>query len=305
MKAHIVREWFEIRILRQLRGAEVVGQGLASEKTRASELARDRDLIYFELEVTYRGGQLHRVLCGEFTLQDSEGFMVDSASPHDALDVTLEKGQQGLGGVMFGIYGDLQPAGLWLDTGHKFDHGSDAILLEVVVDKDSARRPVTWQEEAALGLERQLQQEVAGDAVLPPLFETESLMGAVSRSLGMPYKKLSRGFMFRVELAGGRTQFVMMNFSGRDEEGSDLIKFLTLCAPVGSGAHNEALLKANPKLSYGGIGIVRIDDEDLYVLTNTQLVDTADLEELTKSVSYLAAKGDELEAMLTGGQDLR
>ena len=83
---------FEIRILRQLRGAEVVGQGLASEKTRASELARDRDLIYFELEVTYRGGELHRVLCSEFTLQDSEGFMVASAPPHDALDVTLEKG---------------------------------------------------------------------------------------------------------------------------------------------------------------------------------------------------------------------
>ncbi len=305
MKAHTVRDWFDVAVLRQIRGLEVVDAGLATDRLRIAEMIRDRDLVYFQLEVIYQGERLHQVLCSELSLMDSEGFIIDSIPPRDTLDVTLEKGQCGIGGVMFSIYDDLKPVKLWLDTGHNHTDSKDSILLEIPLSGVEGRRPVTWQEEAALNLDTQLNAETAeGEGVLP-LFETEALMSAVSKSLGMPHKKISTGYMFRVGLPDSRSQYVMMSFSGKDQDGADLIKFLTLCAPVGEGAHHEEFLKANPRLSYGGIGVARIETDDFYVVTNTQLVATADLEELVKSVVYLARKGDELENMLTGGGDLR
>lgn len=304
MRAHEVRTWFEVELLRRLRGGAVVDADLCEDRQIASAILRDQELIYFELGVTYLGDRLHQVLCSELVLEDSDGYLIEPIPPRDSLDVTLSRAERGVGGVMYLIYPDLEPVKLWLDTGIRFERSSDSIHLEIPIEPASPRRPA-WQETAAIAFEKQLQVSARDGGAVLPLFETETLMATVSHALGMPYKRVSKGYLFRASLPEGRSQYVLMSFSGKDADGCDLIKFLTICAPVGDGASHAEFLRANPKLCYGGIGISRIEEQDFYVITNTQLVATADVEELVKSISYLARKGDELESQLTGGADVR
>ena len=110
-----------------------------------------------------------------------------------------------------------------------------------------------------------------------PLFETRELMECISRKLGLPYRRLANGYLFQLILDGGRQQNVLMSFSGQDEEGCDLIRFLTICAPADDCVGNHDLfLRMNPRLSYGSIGILPIGQQDFYVLVNTQLAATAE-----------------------------
>src|SRR5688572_31581673 len=51
--------------------------------------------------------------------------------------------------------------------------------------------------------------------------------------------------------------------SGKDEKGNDLITIGTISAPAKDRKNDRILLKVNPKLAYGAIGITSIHGEDL------------------------------------------
>lgn len=299
-----IKKNFLFTVLKSRRGEEVVEAGLAAAGVRSRERAQDKDLVHFEVELAYAGDKPQEVHPGQFTLEDSEGYLVEGLACADALRATVRAGGQASGGLLFSIYRDLEPRRLWFDSGQRYADTGDPLLLDVPLAADAPPAEPSWREAAASDYGRQVQAAQASGHVAP-LTQTEALLAGLSRTLHLPYKKLANGYMFRVPLPGGRRQCVLMSFSGKDEEGSDLIKFLTLCAPADDGgANHEHFLRTNPSLSYGSIGLARIGDHDYYVITHTQLAETADPEELIKSVTYLARRGDELEDSLTGGEDI-
>lgn len=301
-----VRARFEIRVTGQMRGAAPQQAGLCDDWHAHHPGQGDQEMLHLALEVGNQGTRPHHFRWDQFTLEDSEQYMIDAVAPDDALDCELEPGARGAGGLLFPIYHDLLPVSLWFDTGETYHASRAPMLIDFSLgDAPGDRRP-TWKESVAADYDRQMgEQELEGGQVAP-LFETREMMETISRRLGRPYRRLENGYLFNLALPDERLQNVMMSFSGRDEEGEDLIRFLTLCAPADDdGANHDLFLRMNPGLSYGAIGITTIGDEAFYVVTNTQLAATADPEELIKSITHLARTGDELENRLTGGSDIR
>lgn len=302
-RAAQLRKQYSIAVTRRVDGAACVGEGLVPAMQRDKATRHERDLIWLEAEIAFYGVSPAAFLYRQFALEDSEGYLVAAEPPPEYLDCTLQPGQSGRGGLLFALYTDVTPVRLWFDTGLPFDESGAPLMLEVPMGEAPTPAAESWQDRAARGLDQQLSDEHSLAAEGP---DVASMLQRVSQDLGLPYKKLANGYMFRLQLPGDRKQNVLMSFGGKDEDGAPLIKFVTLCAPAtDSGANHEVFLRANPRLSYGAIGIAKIEGADFYVMTDTQLVETADTEELIKSIRYLARKGDELEHDLTGGQDIR
>lgn len=298
-----VADWFGFEVLEVRRGAGVSGDGLVETRRRARELAEGRDLVHVELEVGYEGPATRPCAWWRFQLEDSEGYLLDPIQPNDAIDDELAAGEIALGGVAFALYRDLAPRRLWFDTGVPYPSSTDPILLDVPLEGLLTEAPpaVSWREEAARAYAALIETEVGQRA---PKTETAALLQAVSDKLGLPFRRLRNGYSFRVPL-DDRRQLVLVTFAGADEHGVDLIRFLTICAPATDGANDRELLRINPRLSHGAVGVVDLGGEAMYVVCDTQLTATADVEELVAIVSYLAWRGDELESKLTGGRDLR
>jgi hypothetical protein len=293
-----IRRRFTVTVARMLRGQDVVSAGKATDHQRRLNLRSERDLVYIEVEVGWFGEGAEVLLYKQFMLEDSEGFLLGAEPAADYLDAALQPGMRARGGLLFCIYSDLAPSKLWFDTGQSFDDSGDPLLLDIALPAGGEQRAARHE-----ALTRQLDVELGHSN--PPQTKIESLLGQVSRELGLPYKRLANGYMFRVGLPGGRSQTVLMNCNSV-QAGVPLIRFITLCAPARDGGSNhEVFLRLNATLAHGAIGITDIGQEPFYVVTESQLVATADSEELVTAIRSLASTGDELEARLTGGADVR
>lgn len=294
---------FELEVLGVRSGAAITAEGLAQKRLRAAELAGERDLVYIELEVGYDGPETAVASWQRLRLEDSEGYLLAPLAPSDALEDELEAGEVTFGGVLFSLYRDLRPRRLWFDTGVTYSHSDEPVLIEIALPVDEEESPPLARQEARA---RRYESEQASSVDVTPQATTDQLLGALSRELGRPYRKLSNGYAFRLPVGEGRRQVVLVNFAGTDERGRDLITFVTLCTPAGApGANDRLLLSINAKLSYGAAAVLTLGGAPYYGLIDTQLAETADLAELETAVAYLAWRGDELEAKLTGGHDLR
>lgn len=294
---------FSLEVLGVRSGASITANGLADKRTRAGELADERDLVYIELEVGYDGPETAIASWQRLRMEDSEGYLLAPLASNDALEDELEAGEVTFGGVLFSLYRDLRPRRLWFDTGVTYTHGKEPVLIEIALPVDDEESvPLARQEARA----RRYESEQARRVEAAPQATTHRLLADLSRELGRPYRKLRNGYAFRLSVGDGRRQVVLVNFAGIDERGRDLITFVTLCTPAGApGANDRLLLTINAKLSYGAAAVLTLGGAPYYGLIDTQLASTADLAELETAVAYLAWRGDELEAKLTGGHDLR
>ena len=107
-------------------------------------------------------------------------------------------------------------------------------------------------------------------------------------------------FGVHVSLPNGREQWVYVDFSGKDPDGSEIVRMYTLCGKA-MPERFEWALKQNMRLPYGAIGLGRHDGERHFVMLNALPRATADAEEIAKSVMALATHGDKIETML--GED--
>jgi len=102
--------------------------------------------------------------------------------------------------------------------------------------------------------------------------------------------------MVEVPTTAGRTQVVHL-MPGNDPDGSPMIY---IWSPVGPShlARRDPLwlLSYNTELSYGATAIFN----DLLVIKESQLLGTADTEEVTRMVFHVARAADGLEAQLMG-----
>ncbi len=136
-----------------------------------------------------------------------------------------------------------------------------------------------------------------------PLQATEDLLKRVVRESGYESRKTKAGYRVVVPLGEQRKQKVHVLFSGHDDDGHDIISFISICAPA-SDRHASALLRLNNKLTYGAFAAKTIQGKEYFVVTANQLAVTADAQEIRKQLFEVAKRADAVENLLTRGKDV-
>jgi len=131
---------------------------------------------------------------------------------------------------------------------------------------------------------------------------TRSVLENIAIRRGYDATATDDGWCITVPLPENRKQKVSVVFNGHDEEGRDLIGFLSICAPWNPRAA-ERLLRLNARLHYGSCALRDIEGKPMVVICANQPAATADPEELEAIMDEVARWADKVEAVLTGGGD--
>jgi hypothetical protein len=136
-----------------------------------------------------------------------------------------------------------------------------------------------------------------------PQASTKALLKRVVTEAGLEYNKTKTGYRVVVPLGGKRQQKVHVLFNGHDDEGQDVVSFLSICAPA-DDRRAMTLLRFNSKLAYAAFAVMPIGGEDHFVVTANQLASTADPDEIRKQLFEVAKRADAVEQKLSGGKDI-
>ena len=131
---------------------------------------------------------------------------------------------------------------------------------------------------------------------------TLSVLENIAVRRGYTATAIDDGWLITVPLPDNRHQSVRVVFHGHDDQGRDLIGFLSVCGPWNPKAA-ERLLRLNARLHYGACALRDIDGQPMVVMCANQLADAADPEELEAVMDEVARWADKVEAALTGGGD--
>ncbi len=139
-----------------------------------------------------------------------------------------------------------------------------------------------------------------------PQASTKELLKRVATQAGLEYKTTKNGYRVIVPLSDEREQKVHILFNGHDDEGQDIVSYVSICAQVSKPSDDRramALLRLNSKLTYAAFAVMSIGGEDHFVVTANQLASTADPDEIRKQLYEVAKSADAVEERLSGGED--
>jgi hypothetical protein len=133
--------------------------------------------------------------------------------------------------------------------------------------------------------------------------DTETQLKRVVDHAGFVHTKTRTGYCVTVPLREGRHQDVHIIFSGHDDDGHDVISFLSICGPADE-RRAMTLLRFNSKLTYAAFAVKAIGDKDYIVVTANQPAATADPEEIRKLLLAVAKHADAVEKKISKGKDV-
>ncbi|HVP10579.1 MAG TPA: zinc-ribbon domain-containing protein [Phycisphaerae bacterium] len=132
---------------------------------------------------------------------------------------------------------------------------------------------------------------------------TEELLKRVVTEAGFEHHKTRAGYRVTVPLTEGRHQHVHVMFNGHDDDGHDVISFLSICGPADE-RQAMPLLRFNGKLTYAAFAVRVIGGKDHIVVTANQPAATADPAEIRKFLVAVAKHADAVEKKIGKGQDV-
>ena len=102
-----------------------------------------------------------------------------------------------------------------------------------------------------------------------------------------------------------RHQSVLISYAGKDMHGNSILTITSTAITLPKGERlsekkADYLLRENAKLAHGAWAIQEGDDGDLLVMSDTQIAETLESEELIASILSVAALSDALENKMTG-----
>jgi hypothetical protein len=143
-------------------------------------------------------------------------------------------------------------------------------------------RPVQPEAEPAPGKRLSLAEMINSDVAGPNVSASQT----------------QEGFDLLVRLSSGRFQKVHVVEKRGDKPGENLIYIFTPCCPADSRLFKWAL-ESNCKLRHGAIGIRSVDDNEMFVISDTYPTATATGEQIRDAVLAIAEAGDFVEKGLT------
>jgi hypothetical protein len=133
--------------------------------------------------------------------------------------------------------------------------------------------------------------------------DTEELLRRIVEESGYEHSSARAGWKVTVPLAQERRQVVYVMFNGKDDDGKDIVSFLSVCGDADEGRAMD-LLRFNTTPSHGAFGLKTIRGRDYFVVTANQLADTADPDELRSILLHVARRADSVEEQLRRGDDV-
>lgn len=122
-------------------------------------------------------------------------------------------------------------------------------------------------------------------------------------SSGWNVEESEDGWKMTVPTGSLRKQIVHVDFNAKDDSGNDLISFWTSCGGV-DPRNALMLLRYNSQLVHGAFAIRTEGETELLVIRGNLLADTADVLELSQTVTAIAWQADQFEQQLLGTDTL-
>ncbi|NOZ20734.1 MAG: HEAT repeat domain-containing protein [Planctomycetes bacterium] len=129
------------------------------------------------------------------------------------------------------------------------------------------------------------------------------LISEAIKGLDVAVKSGKHGPTLTVKLPTGRRQVVKVRGGFTDSSGHRLVAVYTDCGEADPDRYEWAL-RNNLRITQGRLAIQDIKGKPTFVLVNTHLRETLQIEEIRISIMKIASVGDKIEKMLTG-EDMR
>lgn len=136
-----------------------------------------------------------------------------------------------------------------------------------------------------------------------PQDETERMLQRIVEESDFEHEKTRAGWKVAVTMGEDRTQKVYVMFNGKDNDGNDIISFLSVCGRARRDAAMQ-LLRLNSREPYGAFAVKTIQGKEYFVMVANQLAQTADLKEVQTLLTRVAVRADDIERELSGGKDV-
>ncbi len=129
--------------------------------------------------------------------------------------------------------------------------------------------------------------------------EIQQTIRSVGRQLGWVIDESQHAWKLTLSIGPLRKQDVNIDFSGIDEAGHRLVSIWSTCGAV-DPSNALSLLRYNSQIVHGAFAINTVNGVDLLVIRGNVLADTADLLELTRTITAVAWQADQIETQLVG-----
>ena len=136
----------------------------------------------------------------------------------------------------------------------------------------------------------------------PVATDPQALVRTVANASNWAIEESGEVWRITVPIGSLRKQIVTADFSGRDDDGHQIISLSSVCGPA-SEDNALLLLEYNRKLVHGAFAIDRTEAGSMIVLQANQLADTADPLEITRTITSVAYQADQVEEKLLGSDD--
>ena len=164
-------------------------------------------------------------------------------------------------------------------------------LLRTCLAKDAKRR---YPDAGALWEECR--------SVLGDLRDMDLIISEVLDGLQLEWEGRNGHFSVMVTLPRGRSQRVYIDVGSGKPRLGKLVRLYSICAPLNEGYYRRAL-ELNADMPHGSIAIQNFDGRPHYVMIDTYPHSTCDAEEIRRSVLSLARWSDDVEKVLTRGDE--
>jgi hypothetical protein len=163
-----------------------------------------------------------------------------------------------------------------------------ANALRVITGKDLGDDAIQWRAwQAGHGSEAH-----AGD------LSNSELTAAVTLDLPVTLTPEGGHYVAKMALDDGRSQTIWVDFSAADQDGEPILQLSTACGPASSNYYEWAL-ELNMTIPFGAIGIAKLGDENCFALVDSYSRSTVDPQDIAKSLTTLARRGDAIENSLS------
>ena len=163
-----------------------------------------------------------------------------------------------------------------------------ANALRAITGEDLGDDPIQWRSwQAGHGSKAH-----TGD------LSNSQLMEVATRDLPISLTPEGEHFIAKMALDDGRSQTIWVDFSATDQEGEPIVQLSTACGPASSD-HYEWALELNMTIPFGAIGIARVGEDRCFALVDSYSRSTIDPQDIAKSLTTLARRGDSIEKSLS------
>jgi hypothetical protein len=142
------------------------------------------------------------------------------------------------------------------------------------------------------------QKSKAYTAVRESSWEHNLLQQAL-KGLDCKINASEKKFRIQFKISAKRQQNVHLRFDREDLEGHQMIAIQSYCGALSPELYGKCL-EENGTMAYGAIGLAHLGDQEMFVVSDNQLAETANPQELRAAIEQIARKADSLEELLTG-----